>query len=158
MIRLTLYSRPRLQRGFSLIEALLATVILLLLFLAWGSGMIIATDGENKAATHTQAIATANEILEWMRRDPGFWNSPGEYVAGSCPHCWPATYNDTVGVTAPQPCSAIIVGASPNCSFNWLALADAKSSDLAHLAVVVFYKGANHQTERYTVMGMARKT
>lgn len=157
MIRLTSYRRRRLQRGFSLAEALLATVILLMLFLAWASGMIIATDGENKAATHTETIAAANQILEWMRRDPGFWNQ-GEYIGGSCPHCWPTKYNDTVGVTPAQPCSTVIVGASPNCSFNWLALQDPNTANLAHLAVVVFYRGGNNQIERYTVMGMARKT
>ena len=146
----------RLRRGFSVIEALLASAVLLLLFLAWSSGMVIATQGENKAATHTQAISVANQILEWVRRDPGFWAAP-EYVSGKCPKCWPTTYNDTVGTTTPRACSTVITGAPAVCTFNWVAVQDAKSASLAHLAVVIFYTGANHQTERYTVMGMARQ-
>ncbi len=146
---------PRPQRGFSIVEALLAILILVAAFLGWSSVMIIATDAENKAATHTQAIAAANEILEWMRRDPGFWGT--EYVSGSCPHCWPTVYNDVVGSTTPRPCASVITGASANCTFNWLATADPGSTNLAHLAVVVAFKGANQQIEHYTVMGMARK-
>lgn len=118
--------------------------------------MIVATDAENKAGTHTQVISTANQILEWMRRDPGFWG-PGEYGLNSCPHCW-ALYDDTFGVTTPRACSTVIPTAPPACTFNWVAVEDPNSSALAHLAVEVYYVGANHQTERYIVMGMARQT
>jgi prepilin-type N-terminal cleavage/methylation domain-containing protein len=145
----------RLERGFSLLESLCAIVILAIAFLAWSGGMIIATDGENKAATHTQAISAANQILEYMRRDPSFWSS-SEFSAGSCPHCWPTAYNDAIGVSAPRPCSVVIANAPPNCSFNWLAIADPNSTNLADLTVVISLKGSNNQTEHYTIMGMAR--
>jgi Tfp pilus assembly protein PilV len=144
------------QAGFSLIEALLATALLVALFLAWGGAMIVATDGENKAASHTQVVATANQILEWMRRDPAFWSNT-EYSSGACPHCW-AIYNDTFGVSLPRTCASVIPTASAGCTFNWAATADPNSNALAHLTVEVYYQDANHQTERYIVMGMARQT
>jgi type II secretory pathway pseudopilin PulG len=146
----------RRQAGFSLVEAMLAAAIVVTLFLAWGSAMIVATDGENKAGTHSQAIATANQILEYMRRDPAFW-SVAEFSGPPCSHCWPK-YNDTFGVTPPQACSTVIPTAPAACTFNWLATADPNSSALAPLAVEVYFQGANHQTERYIVMGMARQT
>lgn len=136
-----------------LVEALVATTILAVLFLAWGGPMIVATDGENQADTQTHVISSANQILEWMQRDPAFWSA--EYTSGSCPHCW-IGYNDTIGVTPPHQCSIVIANASPYCSFNWLAVADPKSGALAHLTVAVYYSGGNHQTERYVVTGLAR--
>jgi hypothetical protein len=130
-------------------------ILLLVMLLAWGSAMIAATDGENKAANHTQTVAIANQILEYMRRDPYFW-SPSEFVASNCPRCWPTTYNDTPG-TGTHPCSMVIAGAPAACTFNWVATAVSSSNnDLAQLTVILYYQGANHQTETYTVMGMDR--
>ncbi len=88
------------QRGFSLIEALVATVIILMAFLVFGSGMITASQAENSAATHTQQIAVANYLLEEMRRDPNFWtpvSSPGgEWSGKGCTagDCWTQISNN----------------------------------------------------------------
>jgi len=146
----------RAQRGFSLLEALIAIVILMIAFLVWSSAMITATDGENKAGNHTEAIGAANEVLESIRRDPNFWSS--EYNAGSCPQCW-AVYNDTFGTSPLRSCQSIPnpQGMPANCNFNWRATRDASSVDLADLTVIVQIQGANHQIEKYTVMGMDRK-
>jgi type II secretory pathway pseudopilin PulG len=151
-----------------MIEALLAITILVALFLSWGTAMIIASDSENKAGNHTQVVATANQILEWVRRDPNFWLSTshpnGEYDSAACPHCW-TSYDDTIGVTSPRSCSTVpqVQWSGPKCTFNWIAVedpavtSDPKASTLADITVVVYFIGNNHQTEKYTVMGLVRE-
>lgn len=51
----------------------------------------------------------------------------------------------------------VIAGAPAACTFNWMATAVSSSNnDLAQLTVILYYQGANHQTETYTVMRLAR--
>jgi prepilin-type N-terminal cleavage/methylation domain-containing protein len=84
------------ERGFSLIEALVAVVILALTFLFAVSGMIVATQSQNKTANHVRVIEAGNYLLEQMRRDSFFWSTtpqnPAEWRGTTCttvvPACW----------------------------------------------------------------------
>jgi type II secretory pathway pseudopilin PulG len=87
------------RRGASLLEALVAILVLTFTFLFWGSGMIVASDAQNKASNHTQAIEMANFMLEEMRGDSNFW-SGGEMTGGAAPctgtaagNCWRTALN-----------------------------------------------------------------
>jgi prepilin-type N-terminal cleavage/methylation domain-containing protein len=84
------------QRAFSLIEALMAVAILAIAFLFAVSGMIVATQAQNKAANHVRVIQAGNYLLEQMRRDSFFWSTapqnPAEWRGTTCttvsPACW----------------------------------------------------------------------
>src|ERR1700680_4081145 len=120
------------KRGFSLIEALVAIVVLTLGFLCSASGMIVVTKAQNKAANHVRAIEAGNYLLEQMRRDGFFWatapQSPAEWRGPACtsttPACWTGTsptnvddcnasypaYNDTYSSNYPAWHTACING------------------------------------------------
>jgi len=95
-----------------LLETLVSAMILTFASMAFGSGMIAATKGQDTAATHARATEIANFLLEYARRDPNFWNAGVEYVGSSCTiNCWNITgppdptsgtalpaYNDTYSI------------------------------------------------------------
>jgi len=101
--------RPKKQRGTTLIEVLMATVILTLAFLFVSGDMIASTQTEKQATQRGIAISMGNYFLDQMRSDSGFWNltspGPGEWdgtnwtgaPAGTdpCGNAWPP-YNDSI--------------------------------------------------------------
>ncbi|HXW76137.1 MAG TPA: hypothetical protein VEJ20_01875 [Candidatus Eremiobacteraceae bacterium] len=81
----------------TLLEVVVATFVLALACIFFGSAMIATSDAEAKAARHTQSIMIGNYLLETMRRDGEFWDTqssnPGdwEWVGSSCSYpsnCW----------------------------------------------------------------------
>ena len=93
---------PKRQRGGSLIEVLVATVVLTLAFLFVSGDMIASTQAEKTAANRGVSIAMGNYFVDFMRQDGNFW-SPAEVSGGvwsgaplgtdPCGGSWPA-YND----------------------------------------------------------------
>jgi type II secretory pathway pseudopilin PulG len=86
-------SSSRRVRAMSMLEIVISMAILTMAVMLFGSGMIVATRAESKAAEHTQAIMIGNYLLEQVRRDQSFWDSSGtgDYDP-SCPggDCWHA--------------------------------------------------------------------
>lgn len=104
----------RFSRAQTIIEALVAIVVLTIAFLAFSQGMIVATQAGNKASNHTQAIEMANFLLEWMRNDPAFWtNAEMTGGAGICPtgssttpgNCWTTNVTNAPDKSALPPYS-----------------------------------------------------
>jgi hypothetical protein len=65
--------------------------ILLFACVIFGSAMIVATDAEEKAAAHTQAIMVGNYLMEYVRRDSFFWDTNTEWSGSACTYpsnCW----------------------------------------------------------------------
>jgi hypothetical protein len=169
-------------RGSMLLETLIAATILTFASLAFGSGMIAATHGQNTAAAHARATEIANYLLEYARRDPNFWNAGVEYVGSTCTtNCWniagpldPNTglalpaYNDTyssagghAGFRSPN----LPAGVNWNYTYLWKAdyLRDSAgaivNSNDATITVWVFtHDVVNGQTQNlvYSVSGMTR--
>lgn len=69
--------QPKRQRGSSLIEVMVATVVLTLAFLFVSGDMIASTQAEKTASNRGIAISMSNYYLEIMRDDPCFWTSSG---------------------------------------------------------------------------------
>jgi len=180
MFRKLLHTRRPFERAFSLIEALIAVVVLMIAFLAFSSGMIIATQGQNKAAVHTRAIEAANYLLEQMRRDTNFW-SAAEGYSGSCTSggCWTApsgftddcsnaypAYHDTFNTNYATWHTGCVNGITQSTlnpiSFKYLWRADVHGTwnsttdnSMADLTVWV-YANIDGREETYKVTGMAR--
>ena len=68
---------PKRQRGSSLIEVMVASVILTLAFLFVSGDMIASTQAEKTASNRGIAISMSNYYLEIMRDDPCFWTTTG---------------------------------------------------------------------------------
>jgi type II secretory pathway pseudopilin PulG len=136
-------------RGFSLLESLIAIVLLVFVFLAWSSGMIVTSQAQSKAAVHTQTIETANERLEMIRRDALFWST--EFNPAGGPY-W-AAYNDDLSAGTPHAAT----GTYGNYTYLWRAdLRNQNGANTAVLTVVVFMSLGN-RTEKYSVMGLNRE-
>lgn len=101
---------PNRQRGTSLIEVLVATVVLTLAFLFVSGDMIASTQAEKTAAQRGISISMANYFIDQMRQDSSFWSAtspgPGGEWDGTnwtgappgsdpCGGAWPA-YNDSL--------------------------------------------------------------
>ena len=91
---------PKRQRGGSLIEVLVATVVLTLAFLFVSGDMIASTQAEKQAANRGIAISMANYFIDTMRDDGNFWNeqtsgtwSTAHSGNDACGNAWP-TYTD----------------------------------------------------------------
>jgi len=155
-------SRGR-QRAFSLIEALVAIVVLTIAFLAWSQGMILATQAENKSANHTTAIAVANYQLELMRRDGNFWQE-----CSSSPPCWDKNppndpfgnalppYNDDLSNPSPANAHPASHPQYGNYSFLWRADDRTDDSNLVTITVYVFLVTDGRQ-ETYKTTGTVRQ-
>ncbi|MBC5824549.1 MAG: prepilin-type N-terminal cleavage/methylation domain-containing protein [Candidatus Eremiobacteraeota bacterium] len=168
------------QRGFSLIETMIAMVVLMIGFLFWGTGMITATQAQNKAQEHTQAIAIADHLLEVMRRDPFFWDAGGgaEWLGVNCvaANCWTGSsglpdecgtaypaYNGVFGTTTPYTgCDKTMSGNSAYPPYTYLWRADFHNAwtgtpdvQAADLTVWVFLKVGGRQ-ETYKVTSLNR--
>ncbi|MBC5806845.1 MAG: hypothetical protein DLM53_09900 [Candidatus Eremiobacter antarcticus] len=71
--------KPKQQRGTSLIEVLIATVILTIAFLFVSGDMIASTQAERQATNRGVTISMANYFIDNMRTDSSFWS---EQVGG----------------------------------------------------------------------------
>ena len=101
----TIERPPKRQRGSSLIEVLVATVVLTLAFLFVSGDMIASTQAEKMAADRGITINMANYFLDFMRQDAGFWSeqSGGTWstaptspsATDPCGNAWPP-YSDTI--------------------------------------------------------------
>src|SRR5579864_7491245 len=98
---------PKRQRGTTLIEVLVATVVLTLAFLFVSGDMIASTQAEKTSAQRGIAISMANYFLDQMRQDSNFWSSTGSggewdgtnwtgapLGSDPCGSAWPP-YNDS---------------------------------------------------------------
>ena len=90
------------QRGGSLIEVLVATVVLTLAFLFVSGDMIASTQAEKQAANRGIAISMGNYLLDYMRQDGLFWSeqSGGNWTVAPtvnqlCGTAW-TSYNDSI--------------------------------------------------------------
>jgi len=152
------------QRAFSLIEALVAIVVLTIAFLAWSQGMILATQAENKSANHTTAIAIANYQLELMRRDGSFWNE-----CSGTGTCWDKNppndifgnplppYNDDLSNPSPANAHPASHPQYGNYSFLWKAVDRTDDPNLATITVYIFLVTDGRQ-ETYKTTGTVRAT
>lgn len=87
---------PRVQRGVSLIEVLVAVLIFTIGLIGLGGLMITATRANTTAYVRTQVTFLANNMADRMRANPvGLWN--GNYdsskypITGDVPTCNAAT-------------------------------------------------------------------
>jgi type II secretory pathway pseudopilin PulG len=90
MARVNAFPRAH-QRALTLLECVIAMGILLFACVIFGSAMIVATDAEEKAAAHTQAIMVGNYLMEYIRRDSFFWDTNTEWSGSGCSYpsnCW----------------------------------------------------------------------
>ncbi|MDQ2817541.1 MAG: prepilin-type N-terminal cleavage/methylation domain-containing protein, partial [Candidatus Eremiobacteraeota bacterium] len=170
----------RRQRAFSIIETLMAMVVLMIGFLFWGSGMIAATQAQNKAQEHTQAISIADHLIEVMRRDPFFWDSSGssEFAGPSCiaANCWTGqsgmpdecgtaypAYSDVLATSTPHTgCDKTMSANTPYPPYSYLWRADfhnawqgAPDTQAADLSVWVFLT-VDGRKETYEVTSLNR--
>ncbi len=93
---------PKRQRGSSLIEVLVATVVLTLAFLFVSGDMMASTQAEKQADNRGITLSMGNYLLDTMRTDGNFWNEQTAGVWASpppgsdpCGNGWPA-YNDNI--------------------------------------------------------------
>jgi Tfp pilus assembly protein PilV len=89
------------QRASTLIEVLMAVVLLVFVFLAWAAAAITASQASNTAAEHTQEISIANALLENVRRDPLFWDEYGPNGCQNPTNCWTVAPGQPCGVGVP---------------------------------------------------------
>ena len=156
----------------------MAIIVLTLSFLGWASGMITATQAQNKAQEHTLAIAIADRLMERMRRDPFFWTDTGaqaEWSGASCTSgdCWTSNvnvdpcgnaeppYNDVFGTTAPHDGCRPAGNADPPFQYLWradphAAWQGAADTNAADISVWVFIT-VDGRKETYHVVGLMRK-
>ncbi len=95
----------------TLLEVLIATVVLMIGYLGWISTMLVATQAQNKSSEHAQAIAIADYLVETMRRDPYFWQSSELTASCTSGNCWNTNIN-------PNPCNKTVKLPPYNDTFN----------------------------------------
>lgn len=83
---------PRIQRGVSLIEVLVAVLIFTIGLIGLGGLMITATRANTTAYVRTQVTFLANNMADRMRANPvGLWNasydSANYPITGTAPAC-----------------------------------------------------------------------
>ncbi len=113
-------TRTTLLRGTSLIEVLVATVVLTLAFLFVSGDMIASTQAEKEAMNRGIAISVANYYLDYMRQDPNFWNEVSGGVWSSpppgtdpCGNTWPP-YDDNIAAPTWHPVAVCVGGPFAN--------------------------------------------
>lgn len=105
---------PKQQRGTTLVEVLVASVILTLAFLFVSGDMIASTQAEKSSEQRGISISMANYLIDQMRSDGQFWSAtspgPGEFngsawtgaplgPADPCGKAWPPYNDDPVAPT-----------------------------------------------------------
>lgn len=110
------HAQPKRQRGTTLIEVLVAAVVLTLAFLFVSGDMIASTQAEKEATNRGIAISMANYFIDQMRQDSNFWSltspGPGEWDGTNwtgaplgndpCGNAWPP-YNDNIAAPTWHP-------------------------------------------------------
>ncbi|HXW51925.1 MAG TPA: hypothetical protein VEJ41_08035 [Candidatus Acidoferrales bacterium] len=138
---------PKRQRGSSLIETLVATVVLTLAFLFVSGDMIASTQTEKEASNRGYAISMGNYLIDTMREDANFWNEQTGGVWASpapgtdpCGNPWPP-YNDNITTPTWHPMPTCVTGPFANVAahgtyaYMWNATEQSGDSNAADLSV-----------------------
>jgi hypothetical protein len=161
---------PKKQRGSSLIEVLIATVVLTLAFLFISGDMIASTNAENESANHGYDISVGDYLLGVMRTDGNFWSEQAGGVWSSpppfndpCGNPWPP-YDDSYSAPTGHTLSGCSSGPFANLAghgnyqYMWRAQeqSDPKAADLS-VWVQANQLGSNSGPEIYEVDQLRRE-